>query len=195
MICPRCQSEAAPGARFCPDCGAPLPVAAPRQDETRLVTVLFADMAGSVATTHDLDPEEALVAALASCHMLFFLSDASRAGFIVDRYEDAAEGVMAKNAEGRVAVTLVTLTVHSDVAFYLLNRKRKEIAALEEKAKMEVLVQGQFGVSPEMLEVHCQDSNGNEVRLFGGPPPRMFRNEGERARDRGGRSHDRRRND
>ena len=60
MICPSCQSEAAPGARFCPDCGAPLPVAAPRQDETRLVTVLFADMSGSVATTHGLDPEEAL---------------------------------------------------------------------------------------------------------------------------------------
>ena len=60
MICPSCQSEAAPGARFCPDCGAALPVAAPRQDETRLVTVLFADMSGSVATTHGLDPEEAL---------------------------------------------------------------------------------------------------------------------------------------
>lgn len=60
MICPNCQSEAAPGARFCPDCGVALPVAAPRQDETRLVTALFADMSGSVATTHDLDPEAAL---------------------------------------------------------------------------------------------------------------------------------------
>ncbi|HET6617066.1 MAG TPA: AAA family ATPase [Gemmatimonadota bacterium] len=60
MICPQCQGAAAPGARFCPDCGAALPVAAPRQDETRLVTVLFADMSGSVATTQDLDPEAAL---------------------------------------------------------------------------------------------------------------------------------------
>lgn len=60
MICPSCQSEAAPGARFCPACGAALPVAASRQNETRLVTVLFADMSGSVASTHGLDPEEAL---------------------------------------------------------------------------------------------------------------------------------------
>ena len=60
MICPACQAEAVPGARFCPECGAALPVATPRQDETRLVTVLFADMSGSVATTHELDPEAAL---------------------------------------------------------------------------------------------------------------------------------------
>jgi class 3 adenylate cyclase/tetratricopeptide (TPR) repeat protein len=60
MICPNCQSEVAPGARFCPDCGGVLPVAATRQDETRLVTILFADLSGSVATTQDLDPEDAL---------------------------------------------------------------------------------------------------------------------------------------
>jgi organic hydroperoxide reductase OsmC/OhrA len=61
------------------------------------------------AVARAVDPEEALVAALASCHMLFFLSDASRAGFMVEKYEDAAEGVMTKNADGRVAITLVTL--------------------------------------------------------------------------------------
>lgn len=61
------------------------------------------------AVSRAVDPEEALVAALASCHMLFFLSDASRAGFIVEKYEDAAEGVMAKNADGKVSVTVVTL--------------------------------------------------------------------------------------
>jgi organic hydroperoxide reductase OsmC/OhrA len=61
------------------------------------------------AESRAVDPEEAVVAALASCHMLFFLSDASRAGFIVERYDDAAEGVMAKNAEGKVALTVVTL--------------------------------------------------------------------------------------
>jgi ribonuclease E len=92
------------------------------------------------------------------------------------------------------SVTLVTLTVHADVAFYLLNRKRREIAALEEKAKMEVQIQGQFGVSPDMLDVRCQDSNGNDVRLYGGPPPRMIRGDGG-GRDRGGRGYDRRRED
>ncbi|MCZ2340239.1 MAG: Rne/Rng family ribonuclease [Bacteroidales bacterium] len=73
------------------------------------------------------------------------------------------------------SVTLVTLTLHVDVAFYLLNRKRKEIAALEEKAGIEVRVTGQYGVSPEQCEIKCLDVNGSEVRLFGGgTPARMF---------------------
>ena len=59
--------------------------------------------------TAAIDPEEALVAALSSCHMLFFLSIASRAGFTVESYEDTAEGVMEKNAEGRDAMTRFTL--------------------------------------------------------------------------------------
>lgn len=56
-----------------------------------------------------VDPEEALVAAVSSCHMLFFLSFASKAGFVIEKYEDAAEGEMEKNAEGKVAITRVTL--------------------------------------------------------------------------------------
>ena len=56
-----------------------------------------------------VDPEEAFVASLASCHMLFFLEFARRDGFRVDSYEDEAEGVLAKNAEGRLAMTVVTL--------------------------------------------------------------------------------------
>lgn len=57
----------------------------------------------------NVDPEEAYVAALASCHMLFFLSIAAKRRFVVDRYSDRAEGMMEKNAEGRVAVTRVVL--------------------------------------------------------------------------------------
>ena len=56
-----------------------------------------------------VDPEEAFVAALSSCHMLWFLSIAAAQGFVVDWYEDRASGVMAKNAEGRLAMTEVTL--------------------------------------------------------------------------------------
>ena len=62
-----------------------------------------------------VDPEEAFVASLASCHMLFFVDFARRGGFVVDSYEDNAEGVLAKDAEGRMAMTVVTL--HPDVAF------------------------------------------------------------------------------
>lgn len=56
-----------------------------------------------------VDPEEAFVASLSSCHMLFFLDFARRDGFVVDSYVDASEGVMEKNAEGRMAMTRVTL--------------------------------------------------------------------------------------
>lgn len=56
-----------------------------------------------------VDPEEAFVASLSSCHLLWFLDIACRAGWVVDDYQDAASGVMAKNAEGRLAMTLVML--------------------------------------------------------------------------------------
>ena len=62
-----------------------------------------------------LDPEEAFVSSLSSCHMLWFLSIAAKRKFCVDRYFDAAEGVMEKNSEGKVAMTRVTL--RPDVTF------------------------------------------------------------------------------
>jgi organic hydroperoxide reductase OsmC/OhrA len=64
---------------------------------------------------HAVDPEEAFVSSLSSCHMLWFLSLAAQRGFCVDRYADAATGVMKKNDAGRVAMTLVTL--HPRVEF------------------------------------------------------------------------------
>jgi organic hydroperoxide reductase OsmC/OhrA len=56
-----------------------------------------------------VDPEEALVAALSSCHMLTFLYLAYRQGFAVDSYDDDAVGVMAKNERGKLYVSKVTL--------------------------------------------------------------------------------------
>jgi organic hydroperoxide reductase OsmC/OhrA len=56
-----------------------------------------------------VDPEEAFVASLASCHMLFFLDFARRAGVVVTSYEDEADGEMAKGDDGRVRITRVTL--------------------------------------------------------------------------------------
>lgn len=54
-----------------------------------------------------IDPEEAFVAALSSCHMLWFLSIAAKRGFTVDSYQDVAVGHMEKNTEGRLAITRV----------------------------------------------------------------------------------------
>ena len=68
------------------------------------VVGLYADPSG-------VDPEEAFVAALSSCHMLTFLHLAAKAGHVVDSYDDTAEGVMSKT-DGRVWVSLVTLRPH-----------------------------------------------------------------------------------
>ena len=62
-----------------------------------------------------LDPEEAFVSSLSSCHMLWFLSIAAKRKFSVDRYFDAATGVMEKNTAGKMAMTVVTL--RPDVTF------------------------------------------------------------------------------
>ncbi|MEY4907278.1 MAG: hypothetical protein RL260_996 [Pseudomonadota bacterium] len=56
-----------------------------------------------------VDPEEAFVASLSSCHMLWFLSIAARRKFCVDRYFDSTIGVMRRNAEGKMAMSVVTL--------------------------------------------------------------------------------------
>jgi len=56
-----------------------------------------------------LDPEEAFVAAIASCHMLTFLALAARKKVVVERYADSAVGVLEKNDDGRLAITQVTL--------------------------------------------------------------------------------------
>ncbi|MYM98811.1 OsmC family protein [Duganella vulcania] len=56
-----------------------------------------------------VDPEEALVAATSSCHMLFFLSIAAKRGHTVDSYRDHAVGQMGKNAAGKMAMTRIAL--------------------------------------------------------------------------------------
>ncbi|MBZ0111733.1 MAG: OsmC family protein [Thermoanaerobaculia bacterium] len=56
-----------------------------------------------------VDPEEAFVVSLSSCHMLWFLSIAAKRGFVVDSYRDQAVGVMAKDSSGKLSMTKVTL--------------------------------------------------------------------------------------
>lgn len=56
-----------------------------------------------------VDPEEALVAAVSSCHMMFFLAYARKDGFIVDSYRDAAEGTLGKDERGKISITDIVL--------------------------------------------------------------------------------------
>lgn len=57
----------------------------------------------------NVDPEEALVAATSSCHMLWFLHIAASRGFVVDAYHDDAVGEMRRNERGKHAITRITL--------------------------------------------------------------------------------------
>jgi organic hydroperoxide reductase OsmC/OhrA len=63
-----------------------------------------------------VDPEEALVAAIASCHMLTFLFLAGKAGYTIAAYTDAAVGTLGRNAQGRQAILGVKLHPQIDWA-------------------------------------------------------------------------------
>lgn len=67
-----------------------------------VVPVPLSDPAG-------VDPEEALVASVSSCHMLWFLSLAQAEGLDIASYRDEAEGVMGRLAPGKLALTRITL--------------------------------------------------------------------------------------
>lgn len=67
------------------------------------------------ANPSHVDPEEAFVAAVSSCHMLTYLHVACRQGFQVDSYHDEAIGAMTRNEHGRLWVSSVTL--HPQVAY------------------------------------------------------------------------------
>jgi organic hydroperoxide reductase OsmC/OhrA len=80
----------------------------PASPSPHVVPAPWSDRAG-------VDPEEAFVASLSSCHMLFFVDFARRAGFVIDSYIDEAEGVLEKRSDGKMAMTRVTL--HPRVAW------------------------------------------------------------------------------
>ena len=62
-----------------------------------------------VGNPEALNPETLLVGALASCHLLTFLAVCAKRGYVVESYDDAASGVLEKNAEGKMAITRITL--------------------------------------------------------------------------------------
>ena len=77
-------------------------VTAPGSSSPSVVPLPWSDPAG-------VDPEEMFVAALSACHMLTFLDLARRAGFLIGRYVDEAEGQMTKDDQGRHWIGVVTL--------------------------------------------------------------------------------------
>jgi organic hydroperoxide reductase OsmC/OhrA len=79
-----------------------------------------------------VDPEEAFVASLSSCHMLFFLFFAAKGGLVLDRYEDEAIGEMGKNAKGAMAMLKVRL--RPQLAWADRTPTAAELAELHHKA-------------------------------------------------------------
>jgi organic hydroperoxide reductase OsmC/OhrA len=80
-----------------------------------------------------VDPEEAFVASIASCHMLWFLSIAAERGFVVERYVDDAEGFLERGADGKVWMTRATL--RPAIAFAgTLEPTRDELASMHDEA-------------------------------------------------------------
>jgi organic hydroperoxide reductase OsmC/OhrA len=96
-----------------------------------------------------VDPEEAFVASLSSCHMLWFLDLASRANLIVEDYRDVATGTMAKNAEGKLAMTLVVLS--PEVAFAGRQPTAEEFSRLHHQAHEECFI-----AASVKTEVRCE---------------------------------------
>ena len=97
-----------------------------------------------------VDPEEAFVASLASCHMLWFLSIAAARKFCVDSYVDDARGVMGRNAAGKLAMTQVTL--RPKVAFTGEHVPTdEEIAAMHHEAHDECFI-----ANSVTTEVRCE---------------------------------------
>ena len=98
-----------------------------------------------------IDPEEALVAAASSCHMLWFLSLAAKQGFVMESYEDEAFGVMEKNQQGKFAISRITLRPKiqfsaekfpSPAELDTLHRTAHEECYIANSLKCEIVVEG-----------------------------------------------------
>jgi organic hydroperoxide reductase OsmC/OhrA len=118
---------------------------APASSSPSVVRVPLSDPAG-------VDPEEALVASLSSCHMLFFLDFSRQRGFAVDSYVDAAEGIMEKGPDGRIQMTRVTLKPRvifsgdkrpDEPDVEALHHKAHEACYIANTVKSEIVVEGE----------------------------------------------------
>ena len=114
----------------------------PASPSPHVVPAPWSDQAG-------VDPEEAFVASLSSCHMLFFVDFARRAGFVVDSYVDEADGELGNRPDGRMAMTRVTLhprvtwgsTPPDEAAIADLHHRAHEACFIANSVTTEVTVQ------------------------------------------------------
>jgi organic hydroperoxide reductase OsmC/OhrA len=101
-----------------------------------------------------VDPEEALVASLSSCHMLWFLYIAAKRGYVLESYQDQAVGVMGKEASGQTSMTRVTLR---PVTRFTGDRRpaMEELVAMHHEAHKQCYI-----ANSVRSEVKCEPSLG-----------------------------------
>ena len=98
-----------------------------------------------------VDPEEAFVASLASCHMLFFLSFAAMKKFVIESYVDRAVGVLGRNEAGRQAMLRVVL--HPAITFSGTQPTADELHALHDRAHHECYIANSVTTAVEVEPV------------------------------------------
>jgi organic hydroperoxide reductase OsmC/OhrA len=103
----------------------------PASSSPQVVPVPFSDPAG-------VDPEEALIASVSSCHMLWFLHLARDAGYQVEHYRDEAVGVMGKDDQGRMA--MIRITLMPEIAFAGTAPPADELGHLHHQAHEECFI-------------------------------------------------------
>ncbi len=108
--------------------------------------------------SENVDPEEALVAAASSCHMLVFLHLAARSRWIVDSYEDHAAGTMSADERGRQSITRIVL--HPKIRFSGprapnaavvegLHHEAHEECYIANSLRSEIVVAGEWSFAPD----------------------------------------------
>jgi organic hydroperoxide reductase OsmC/OhrA len=97
-----------------------------------------------------VDPEEAFIASLASCHMLWFLSIAAGLRFRVDRYADSASGLLQKNAAGKLCISKVTLMPRVEFSGQCIP-SRRQIEQMHRRAHEECFI-----ANSVTTEVRCE---------------------------------------
>jgi len=98
-----------------------------------------------------VDPEEALVAAASSCHMLFFLWLAAGRGFTVDSYVDEALGLLDQDAEDRMAMTRIEL--RSVIVFAGAQPSQEALDALHHEAHARCYIANSLKTKVVVMEV------------------------------------------
>ncbi len=116
------------------------------------VTVRASASPDYLGNSRCVDPEEAFVASLSSCHMLSFLAIACKKQFVVDDYHDEAVGILDKDAAGRLAITRVTLhpriqfsgeKVPTPVETTQMHEQAHQVCFIANSVKTEVIVEPQ----------------------------------------------------